>query len=152
MTATVTRDEFEDVKELLASAARYAESANARLDRVAAQQELNTSAIALLGERQDRTQQQLDVLAIKLDRLGDRVDQLTERVDQLTERVDQLTERVDQLSTQVSELSITVESLAQQAVQDRSQAEIDRAEFRSTVTQLLEVLTQQFNGNGRSEG
>ncbi|NJL21161.1 MAG: hypothetical protein HC895_10640 [Leptolyngbyaceae cyanobacterium SM1_3_5] len=138
MTATVTRDEFEDVKELLASAARYAESANARLDRVAVQQELNTSAIALLGERQDRTQQQLDALSIKLDRLTERVDRLTERVDRLTERVD--------------ELSITVESLAQQAAQDRSQAEIDRAEFRSTVTQLLEVLTQQFNGNGQNEG
>lgn len=123
MTATVTRDEFEDVKELLASAARYAESANARLDRVAAQQELNTSAIALLGVR----------------------------IDQQGVRIDQLTERVDQLSLQVSELSVVVESLAQQAAQDRSQAEIDRAEFRSTVTQLLEVLTQQFNGNGRGE-
>ena len=37
MTA-VTRDEFEDVKQLLVSAARYAESANQRLDQAALQQ------------------------------------------------------------------------------------------------------------------
>jgi hypothetical protein len=47
MTTAVTRGEFEDVKELLASAARYAESANRRIDRVAAQQEVNTNAIAV---------------------------------------------------------------------------------------------------------
>lgn len=121
MTAqTVTRDEFEDVKELLASAARYAESANEKIDRVATQQELNTSAIAVL----------------------------TQKVDQLTGRVDQLTGRVDQLTSEVSEMRVLMEAAFQQAEQDRSQAQIDRAEFRTTVTQLLQVLTRQFNGNG----
>lgn len=125
MTAqTVTRDEFEDVKELLASAARYAESANEKIDRVATQQEHNTSAIAVLGQR----------------------------LDQLTVKVDQLTGNVQQLALEVGELRMSLEITAQQAEQDRSQAQIDRAEFRTTVTQLLEVLTRQFNGNGRSEG
>jgi len=146
MTAqTVTRDEFEDVKELLASAARYAESANARLDRVAAQQELNTSAIAMQGE-------QIALLGQKIDALATAQAQTQQQLDALTLKVDRLSDRVDELTTQVSELSVTVESLAQEAAQDRSQAQIDRAEFRSTVQQLLEVLTRQFNGNGRNDG
>ncbi|NJL55663.1 hypothetical protein HC928_11015 [bacterium] len=52
---SVTRDEFETVKELLSSAARYAESANRGLDR--------------LELAQQRTQLQLDQLAMKLDQL-----------------------------------------------------------------------------------
>lgn len=115
MSESVTRDEFEDVKLLLASAARYAESANERLDRVALQQSHNTLAITMLSERMDR-----------------------------------FTERVNYLADTVAELSVTVESLAQQAAQDRSQAAIDRAEFRTTVEQLLQVLTQRFNGNGNA--
>ena len=37
---------------------------------------------------------------------------------------------------------------AQRAEQDRSQAAIDRAEFRSTVDRLLQVLTERFTRNG----
>jgi predicted metal-dependent hydrolase len=123
MTAqTVTRDEFEDVKQLLASAARYAESANARLDRVAAQQELNTNVIALLGQK----------------------------IDALTTAQQRTQQQLDALTTEVSEMRVLMEASFQQAEQDRSQAAFDRAEFRTTVTQLLEVLTRQFNGNGHS--
>jgi uncharacterized protein YoxC len=41
-------EEMETVKDLLMSAARYAESANQRLDRVSVQQETNTLAIGQL--------------------------------------------------------------------------------------------------------
>ena len=82
--------------------------------------QVNTSAIALLGQR----------------------------IDALTAAQQQTQQQLSQLTTEVGELRITVESLAQQAVQDRSQAAIDRAEFRTTVEQLLQVLTQRFNGNG----
>ena len=130
MTAqTVTRDEFEDVKQLLASAARYAESANARLDRVAAQQELNTNVIALLGQK---------------------IDALTTAQQRTQQQLDALSGNVDRLSGEISEMRVLMEASFQQAEQDRSQAAIDRAEFRTTVTQLLEVLTRQFNGNGHS--
>ncbi len=72
--STVTRDEFETVKQLLASAARYAESANQKLDRVATQQEANTIAIANLGEAQKTTQAQLDQLSVRVTQLSERVD------------------------------------------------------------------------------
>jgi hypothetical protein len=45
-------------------------------------------------------------------------------------------------------LAIQMEKMIQQAEQDRSKAAIDRADFRSTVQQLLEVLSQQFTSNG----
>lgn len=114
-------DEFETVKQLLMSAARYAESANEKIDRVATQQELNTSAIAVLGQK----------------------------VDQLTDRVDTIAVNLDRLTSEVGKLRIMMEITFRQAEQDRSQAQIDRAEFRSTVQQLLETLTRQFNGNGQ---
>lgn len=53
----VTRDEFETVKELLASAARYAESAHRGLDR--------------LELAQDRTQLQLDRLSVRMEELAE---------------------------------------------------------------------------------
>jgi peptidoglycan hydrolase CwlO-like protein len=108
MTA-VTRDEFETVKDLLGSAARYAESAHRGLDRL----ELS----------QQRTQLQLDQLGL--------------RVDQLTGKIDNLTEQVTRLTSEISRLA--------------AQADTDRATFRSTVLELLQVLTQQQNGNGHGQ-
>lgn len=136
-------DEFETVKQLLMSAARYAESANERIDSVA-------EKLDQLTEKQDRTQQQLDTLSGRFDQLTSKVDQLTDRVDQLTTAQTRTQQQLDQLTTEVSELRFTMEAAFVQAEQDRNQAAIDRAEFRTTVTQLLQVLTQRFNGNGQN--
>lgn len=59
------------------------------------------------------------------------------RIDRLSEKLDRLTDRVDLLTASQEQLV--------------SQAAIDRAEFRSTVTQMLEMLTQRFNGNGTNQ-
>jgi uncharacterized protein (DUF3084 family) len=101
--STVTRDEFETVKQLLASAARYAESANQKLDRVATQQETNTTAIADLRETQERTQQQLDQLSQKQDRTQTQLDQLSVRVTQMSERVDSFVFESQRLHSQHAE-------------------------------------------------
>ena len=85
---TVTRDEFETVKELLVSAARYAESANQKLDQVAEQQKVNTEAIWQLQTAQDRTQSQLDQLSATQTQTQKQLDQLAVRVTQMSERVD----------------------------------------------------------------
>lgn len=118
-------DEFETVKSLLMSAASYSESANR-----------------------------------KIDRLADRFDQLTETVDRLTQRFDQLTETVDRLAqhseqrhleseARIAMLEDRFQEFTEQAERDRSQATLDRAEFRTTIQSLLEVLTQRYNGNGQ---
>jgi chromosome segregation ATPase len=156
---TVNRDEFETVKELLASAARYAESANERIDHT--QQQLDQLGVKIdaLTTAQDRTQRQLDTLAAN--QINERDERLSLKEDleilfqtvrQTDRTVAQLTDKVDGLTNSVVGLSEQLEQQAQQAEQDRSQAAIDRSEFRSTVTQLLQVLTQQMNGNGRAEG
>lgn len=47
-------------------------------------------------------------------------------------------------------VSVNQDQIEQAAI-DRSQAAIDRAEFRSTVNSLLEVLTARFTSNGHSD-
>lgn len=74
-------DEFETVKQLLASAARYAESSHHRIDR--------------LSERQDITQIQLDKLAVTVQVMGEKVDHLGETVDHLGETVNHLSNKID---------------------------------------------------------
>jgi outer membrane murein-binding lipoprotein Lpp len=80
--------------------------------------------------------------------LGGLQRQITEGFRQSQQQIDRLTVTVERVSNDVARISNDVEGIAQQAEQDRSQAAIDRAEFRSTVEQLLAVLTQRFNGNG----
>ena len=67
--------EFATIRQLLISAATYAESANRRIDD--------------LGIKQDRTQIMLDELGIKQDCTQSQLDQLGMRVDQLSSRVDE---------------------------------------------------------------
>lgn len=94
-------DEFETVKQLLASAARYAESANEGLDR--------------LTERQDRTQVQLDRLAVRVDNLTVAQERTQTQLDQLTVRADNLTAAQTQTQTQLNRLSSHMDEFIFQA-------------------------------------
>jgi chromosome segregation ATPase len=67
--------EFATIRQLLISAATYAESANRRIDELGTKQDRTQIMLDELGAKQDRTQTQLD-------RLGMRVDQLSSRVDE----------------------------------------------------------------------
>ncbi|MEM9217824.1 MAG: hypothetical protein AAGD25_26225 [Cyanobacteria bacterium P01_F01_bin.150] len=88
MNVPASRDEFETVKQLLASAATYAESANRQVDRNEIAIARNAESIAKLSgyisdlkESQKKTDQQLA--------------QVTQRIDLLTQRLDSLGQRVD---------------------------------------------------------
>ncbi|NET08441.1 MAG: 6-aminohexanoate hydrolase [Merismopedia sp. SIO2A8] len=118
-------DEFSTVKELLMSAARYAESANAKLDR--------------LAERGERTQTHLDQLAEKVDSLTDAQERTQGQLDQLSERVDsfvfeaqrlfnQQAQRLNRLEGHTESLSAVVQMLnrTHQASQSQLQ-ELQRA-------------------------
>lgn len=78
-------DEFETVKQLLISAASYAESADKRIDR--------------LSERQDITQRQLDGLAVTVQVMGETGQSMGEKVDNFVTKVDdsldRLTRKID---------------------------------------------------------
>ena len=107
-------DEFETVKQLLASAAHYAESANAKIDR--------------LSDRQDRTQTQLDLLSSK-------VDDLTTIQSQTESRLDEFIFQVQRLLTQNAERLIRVEGQA-----DRLEALLLRLDrnYEAQQSQFLE--------------
>ncbi|WP_413171628.1 6-aminohexanoate hydrolase [Anabaena azotica] len=82
--------EFATIRQLLTSAATYAESANRRIDD--------------LGAKQDRTQTQLDQLGVKVDQLSNRVDEFVFHTQRLfnkagseTEETKARTERLEAL-------------------------------------------------------
>jgi ABC-type transporter Mla subunit MlaD len=92
-------DEFETVKQLLTSAARYAESANEKLDR--------------LSEKQDRTQTQLDQLAVRVDELTAAQAHTQTQLDQLSGRVDEFILQASRVFAQQGERMIRVEGLTE---------------------------------------
>jgi chromosome segregation ATPase len=54
----------------------------------------------------------------------------------------------DTAARQGQEMRASVTDLVNMITTQAEQAEIDRAEFRATVQQILEVLTQRFTSNG----
>lgn len=119
-----------------------AEQIDRQLDALAANQ---------IEERDRRLEfrDELEALFQSIQQTDRNVAQLGERVNQLTTNVDRLTADVGELRSGIGEMATQMELQFEQTEQDRSQAAIDRAEFRSTVEQLLQVLRQSFNGNGR---
>jgi len=89
-------------------------------------------------------------ITLAIAQLAHRIDSLSASQDRTQQLLERLGARVDQLTSDVLGLAAQLEQQAQLAEQDRNQAAIDRAEFRSTVEQLLQVLVQRFNGNGRT--
>jgi DNA repair exonuclease SbcCD ATPase subunit len=81
--------EFATIRQLLISAATYAESANRRIDELGTKQDRTQIMLDELGAKQDRTQIMLDELGAKQDRTQTQLDQLGMRVDQLSSRVDE---------------------------------------------------------------
>ena len=81
--------EFATIRQLLISAATYAESANRRIDELGAKQDRTQIMLDELGAKQDRSQIMLDELGTKQDRSQTQLDQLGMRVDQLSSRVDE---------------------------------------------------------------
>ncbi len=81
--------EFATIRQLLISAATYAESANRRIDELGTKQDRTQIMLDELGTKQDRSQIMLDELGAKQDRSQTQLDQLGMRVDQLSSRVDE---------------------------------------------------------------
>ncbi|NJR37754.1 MAG: hypothetical protein HC781_01610 [Leptolyngbyaceae cyanobacterium CSU_1_4] len=82
--------------------------------------------------------------------------QLTEDNARAWERVQQLVEsnaraiaaNSDAIATSRQEMRTNIEDVVSMISTSVEQAEIDRAEFRATVQQILEALTQRFTSNG----
>lgn len=112
-----------------------------------------------MTERLDRIEAVLDRMAERQDRMQEGLSQTNATIDRLTERQDRMQQEMyanfEYLGSETGKLIRSVVDLrqqmaeyAQRAEQDRSQAAIDRAEFRSTVDRILQVLTERFTHNG----
>lgn len=119
-------NELETVKQLLVSTARYAESANGRLDR--------------LVERQDLTQRQLDGLAVTVQFMGEKVDNLATKIDNF---VDTTTDFIEATKARNAVLDGVVLRL------DENQAryEASQASTNAAVDRLERILEQLIKRN-----
>lgn len=84
----------------------------------------------------------------RLDRVEQLLVEIAERQLTFQEQLSQTRQTAEDAVQMVLDLGDIVRHQGEQAEQDRSQAAIDRAEFRSTVNQLLERLVERFNTNG----
>jgi methyl-accepting chemotaxis protein len=101
-----------------------------------------------LTDRVDRMGERMDQMGERMDQMGERFDQMSQRFDQVGERLDQVGERLDQMGGRVDQVSADVAALTRRMDESARQAELDRAEFQSTFTALLEALNERFRTNG----
>lgn len=87
---SVTRDEFETVKDLLASAARYAESANRGVDRLQLNQERLQFLVEQLLQTQQRTETRMEELATQARRTEERLEALATQSQKTETRLEEL--------------------------------------------------------------
>jgi chromosome segregation ATPase len=140
-------DEFETVKQLLASAARYAESANEKIDRLSERQDRTQVQLDQLGNRQDRTQEQLDRLTITVEELTTAQTQTQTQLRQLSNRVDEFVFQAQRLFTQSAERLIRLEgqterleALFQRLDRNHSAQQSQLQEFQKTTTAALDRI------------
>ncbi|BAY96018.1 MULTISPECIES: hypothetical protein [unclassified Tolypothrix] len=145
MTTEQRLDRVEDdlaiVKQLLTSAATYAESANRRLDE--------------LTIKQDRTQSQIDQLGTRIDQIGARVDQLSGKVDSFVSHTQRLFTKaggeVEETKARTERLEALMLRLDRNFEEQRSEFQ----EFKRTtgatlerIDRVLDYLLRQQGGSG----
>ncbi|MGG6269624.1 hypothetical protein ACQ4M3_29650 [Leptolyngbya sp. AN03gr2] len=151
-------DEFETVKQILASAARYAESANEKLDRFIEESRAYQARTDIRMEQVERQMQQTEArmqqTEARMQQTEARMQRIEERMLVFDERFAQFIDRIEEIEAQAAidraNFQDRMQELAEQAERDRNQANLDRAEFRTTVEGILNALTQRFNGNGNT--
>lgn len=145
-------DRLDRIERILGVVAEGQAATQRQIDNLASNQLQERDRRLELREDIDLLGQSMRELFERMDERQDRIEQnlerLSERQDRTEQNLDRLGSRVDQLTENIGGLAIQMEQMAQRQEQDRSQAAIDRAEFRATTQQLLEVLTQRFTSNG----
>ena len=131
--------EFATIRQLLISAATYAESANRRIDELGAKQDRTQIMLDELGAKQDRSQIMLDELGAKQDRTQIMLDELGAKQDRTQTQLDQLGMRVDQLSSRVDEFIFHTQRLF-----NKAGGEIEETKAR---TERLEAIMLKLDRN-----
>jgi len=131
--------EFATIRQLLISAATYAESANLRIDELGTKQDRTQIMLDELGAKQDRSQIMLDELGAKQDRSQIMLDELGAKQDRTQTQLDQLGMRVDQLSSRVDEFIFHTQRLF-----NKAGGEIEETKAR---TERLEAIMLKLDRN-----
>jgi chromosome segregation ATPase len=131
--------EFATIRQLLISAATYAESANRRIDELGTKQDRTQIMLDELGAKQDRTQIMLDELGAKQDRTQIMLDELGAKQDRTQTQLDRLGMRVDQLSSRVDEFIFHTQRLF-----NKAGGEIEETKAR---TERLEAIMLKLDRN-----
>jgi chromosome segregation ATPase len=115
-----------------------------RLDTVEEIAAILVTHVEAIDSRLEQVTQRLDRIAANHEQWEARQQATDGRLDTLTSGLETLTGTVDVLAALMTE---TTEEMRRR---DR-QAELDRAEFRTTVQGILDVLTQRFSSNGHAD-
>jgi len=140
-------DELADVKQLLGSAARYADSANRGLDRLTVKIDDLTVKVDSLTVAQTYTQTQLDQLSSRVSDLTVAASRTQTQLDQLT----QIASRLDRdASASAADFAHRIVELWEEAERDRAKADEDRALITGLQTENRRILDYLINRNGGS--
>ncbi|MEN3038354.1 MAG: hypothetical protein ABDI07_04240 [Candidatus Kryptonium sp.] len=96
---------LDDVKQVIKELAEAQRKTEERLNVLALRFEQLTEKVDQLAEAQQKTEERLNALALRVDQLAERVDQLAEAQRKTEERLNVLALRVDQLAERVEQLA-----------------------------------------------
>ncbi|OYE00358.1 6-aminohexanoate hydrolase [Nostoc sp. 'Peltigera membranacea cyanobiont' 232] len=126
-------DELETVKQLLVSTARYAESANRRLDE--------------LTLKQDRTQSQLDQIGGKVDQLSDKVDSFVTHTQRLFTRAGSEVEETKARTERLEALMLKLDRNFEEQKSQFQEFQITTGAALERIDRILDYLLRQQGGN-----
>lgn len=101
-------------------------------------------------DRLDRIERILEAVAVSNQTAITRLDRLETLVASNASAIESNNQAITQLTADVGGLALQIEQMSREAQQDRSQAAIDRAEFRTTIQTVLDSWTQRFGSNGHT--
>jgi hypothetical protein len=126
-------DELETVKQLLVSTARYAESANRRLDE--------------LTLKQDRTQSQLDQIGGKVEQLSDKVDSFVTHTQRLFTRAGGEIEETKARTERLEALMLKLDRNFEEQKSQFQEFQLTTGAALERIDRVLDYLLRQQGGN-----
>lgn len=87
----------------------------------------------------------------RLDRIERILEAVASQQQTNTRAIEANNQAVSQLTADIGGLALQIEQMIRSAEQDRSQAALDRAEFRTTIQTILDAWTERFGRNGHAE-
>jgi chromosome segregation ATPase len=143
---TVTRDDFADLRAVVASLAEAQQRTEARVGELAEAQQRTEARLGELAKAQQRTEARLGELAEAQQRTEARIEQLTDRMDLLAEAQQRTEARLGELAEaqQRTEARLGELAEAQQRTEARIEQLTDRMDLLAEAQQRTEARMEQL--------